>query len=66
MKHNVGSYDAGIRFVGGCAVMWLGVNAESWWGLLGAVPVITAALGFCPLYWPLGIDTTGPDHRDAR
>lgn len=66
MKHNVGSYDAGVRFVAGCAVMWLGVNTESWWGLVGLVPVLTAVFGFCPLYWPFGLDTTGPDQRAAK
>lgn len=66
MKHNVGSYDIGVRFIGGCAVMFWGVNAESWWGLLGAVPVITAACAFCPLYCLFRIDTTFTDRAPSK
>ena len=61
MKHNVGSYDAGVRFVAGCAMMFVGVQQESWWGLLGLIPVATAVFAFCPLYCPFHIDTTGVD-----
>ena len=61
MKHNVGSYDVGIRFIAGCAVMFWGVHAESWWGLLGGLPVLTAATEHCLLYDLLRIDTTFTD-----
>lgn len=66
MKHNVGSYDAGIRFVGGCAIMFIGVHQESWWGLIGVFPWLTAAFAFCPLYVPFHLDTTGPDERPVH
>jgi hypothetical protein len=61
MKHNVGSYDAAVRFVAGCAVLFWGVNVESWWGLLGVLPVLTAVSEFCPLYTLLHLDTTFTD-----
>lgn len=61
MKHNVGSYDAGIRFVAGCAAMFVGVQKESWWGLIGLVPLITAVCAYCPLYSLLRVDTSAVD-----
>jgi hypothetical protein len=57
MKTNVGSYDAGVRFILGCAVLFFSVNGLGWWGLLGLIPIANAACGFCPLYWLLRIDT---------
>jgi hypothetical protein len=29
----------------------------TWWGLLGAVPLLTGALGSCPLYTLFGLST---------
>jgi hypothetical protein len=57
MKTNVGSYDAGVRFLLGCVVLFLSVNGLGWWALLGLIPIITAACGFCPLYCLFHIDT---------
>lgn len=67
MKNNVGSYDAGIRFILGCAVLFLSVNGLGWWGLLGLIPIVSAACGFCPLYWILRIDTAAwEEAREAH
>lgn len=57
MKTNLGSYDAAIRFLVGCGVLFFSVNGLGWWGLLGALPILTAAVGFCPLYCLLRLDT---------
>jgi hypothetical protein len=54
---NVGLADRIIRTVIGVAVIAVGVAFHSWWGLLAAVPLVTAAVGFCPLYSLLGIST---------
>ncbi|HWA25926.1 MAG TPA: DUF2892 domain-containing protein [Lacunisphaera sp.] len=62
MKANIGSYDVAIRFVGGCLIAMWGVQKESWWGLIGLLPVITAIAGYCPLYSLFHIDTTAHDH----
>lgn len=35
----------------------------SWWALLGFVPLITGATGYCPLYALLGVSTVGKPHR---
>ena len=57
MRTNIGSYDEAVRFVGGCLIGFWGVRTESWWGLLGLLPVLTAAFHFCPLYALLHIET---------
>jgi hypothetical protein len=58
--HNVGGTDRLIRVVLGVAALaFFATNAgpHHWWGLIGIVPLATAALGWCPLYALLGIST---------
>jgi hypothetical protein len=62
MKTNIGSFDVGIRFVGGCLIGLIGVHSQTWWGLLGFLPSLTAMVGYCPLYSLFHIDTTAHDH----
>jgi hypothetical protein len=60
MKQNVGSMDRVLRVVLGLALLayyFLGQGSMRWIGLIGLVPLITAALGTCPLYSILGIST---------
>jgi hypothetical protein len=61
MKTNIGSYDAGIRFVGGCLIGLWGIHVESAWGWIGLVPALTGIFAFCPLYALLHISTTAQD-----
>ena len=62
MAHNVGSIDRVIRIVIGIALLSLVfVGPQTLWGLFGLVPLLTAFVGFCPLYRFLGIHT----HRAA-
>jgi hypothetical protein len=63
MKANVGSYDAGARFILGCGVLFMTVNGAGWWGALGLIPLITCTLGYCPLNQLLGIDTMAWEQR---
>ncbi|HEY8994124.1 MAG TPA: DUF2892 domain-containing protein [Lacunisphaera sp.] len=62
MKTNIGSFDGAARFVAGSLIGLWGVHVETWWGLIGTVPVLTALVGYCPLYALLHIDTTACDH----
>jgi hypothetical protein len=62
MKTNIGSFDIGARFLGGCLIGLWGVHAETLWGLIALPPVLTALTGFCPVYALLHIDTTACDH----
>lgn len=57
MKTNVGSLDRIIRVILGCAILGAGYYFKSWWGLIGAVPLLTAVFGFCPAYLPFGLNT---------
>lgn len=57
MKANVGSADRIIRFVLGAVIIVLGFYFKSLWGLVGLVPVATAALNFCPAYNLIGVST---------
>lgn len=56
----MGTFDRVVRAILGLALLGMFVLAEGslrWWGLLGMIPLVTAAIGFCPLYALLGIST---------
>jgi hypothetical protein len=57
MKKNVGSTDRVIRTILGVAIIGAGVYFQSWWGAIGAIPIVTALIGWCPPYAMLGINT---------
>jgi hypothetical protein len=57
VKANVGQTERIVRFVVGGAIVGIGLYYQSWWGLVGLVPIATALVGWCPPYALLGIDT---------
>ncbi len=57
MKANVGKADKVIRIILGVAIIGVGIYFKSWWGAIGIVPILTAAISWCPLYTPFGIKT---------
>jgi len=57
MKFNVGSADRVIRTIVGLGICAAGWYYHAWWGLIGLVPLVTAAIGWCPAYLPLGLST---------
>jgi hypothetical protein len=57
MKKNVGGTDKVIRIVLGLVIIALGLIYQSWWGLIGIVPLLTASINWCPVYVPMGIST---------
>ena len=57
MKCNIGKSDRVIRAVVGVGVLAAGAYYQSWWGLIGLVPLATAIFRFCPAYLPFGIST---------
>lgn len=57
MKKNVGSADKIVRLVIGIAIIAWGIFAQSWWGLVGIIPLFTATINWCPLYLPFGISS---------
>ena len=58
MKTNVGGIDRTLRIVIGLALIGLTLAGTIGpWGWIGVVPLLTAALGNCPLYTLLGVNT---------
>ena len=55
---NIGSADKAVRIVAGVALIALVFTGpQTPWGWLGLIPLLTAAISFCPLYRLLGIST---------
>jgi len=61
MKTNIGKIDAGLRVVAGLGILAAGYHYESFWGLVGLLPLFTAALGFCPAYTLFGFNSCRRD-----
>lgn len=60
MEANVGQTDRIVRIVAGLGLLSLiFVGPQTWWGLVGIVPLATAFINFCPAYKLLGVNTLG-------
>lgn len=58
MSANIGNLDAILRALVGLALLSLVfVGPQTYWGLIGIVPLVTAGMRFCPLYRLFGIRT---------
>lgn len=57
MNCNVGTGDKILRIIIGLAIGGLGIYFQSWWGLIGLIPILTAIFGFCPLYSIIKVNT---------
>lgn len=57
MKSNVGKTDKTVRIILGIIIAALGYYYHTWWGLVALIPILTAFMGFCPLYKIVGINT---------
>lgn len=58
MQKNLRRIDRVIRaIVGGLLMVLAATYVIRPWGWLGVIPVITAALGWCPAYMIFGIST---------
>jgi hypothetical protein len=59
-KKNEGTLDRALRVVAGLVLISLVfVGPQTAWGWIGIVPLVTGAVGSCPLYSILGINTCG-------
>ena len=63
MRHNVGGLDRQFRIAFGLVVIALGLYFRSWWGALGAIPLLTGLAGWCPVYLPFGTSTREPQPK---
>ncbi|HAB53785.1 MAG: hypothetical protein A2315_16210 [Ignavibacteria bacterium RIFOXYB2_FULL_35_12] len=61
MKKNMGSADRTIRMILGIGIIALGFYFQSWWGLVGIIPLATSLIGTCLIYLPFGISTCKTD-----
>ena len=57
MKKNMGTVDRILRGIIGVVLLAWGGYSQNLWGAIGAIPLFTAMVSWCPLYIPLGIDT---------
>ena len=55
---NAGTVDRALRAIVGLVLIALALTGTiGAWGWIGVVPLVTAALGWCPAYTLLGIKT---------
>jgi hypothetical protein len=58
MKTNEGNLDRALRVIAGLVLIGLAATGKvGLWGYIGIVPLLTGAVGFCPLYTVLGLNT---------
>ncbi len=58
MKKNAGTIDRALRVVAGLALIGLAATGNiGVWGYVGVVPLLTGAIGYCPLYSILGFNS---------
>ena len=64
MTKNEGTVDRALRVVAGLALIGLAAtNTVGAWGYIGIVPLLTGAVGMCPVYSLLGINTCPMNQR---
>jgi hypothetical protein len=60
MTINMGPFDRLLRVIGGIALLaWAYIGTSDWHmlGWIGLVPLATAAIGWCPAYSIIGVNT---------
>jgi hypothetical protein len=58
LPHNEHAVERAARVLIGLGLLSLVfIGPQSWWGLIGLIPLATGLLGSCPLYTMLGIST---------
>lgn len=58
MKQNMGGIDRGLRITAGVVLIGLAATGVGGaWGWIGAAPLATGLIGWCPAYLPFGWST---------
>jgi hypothetical protein len=60
MQQNVGGIDRVLRIALGIVILSLFFVLDQdkrWWALIGAVPLLTGLIGWCPAYLPFGVNS---------
>ena len=63
IKENVGGVDRTLRIIIGAVLIGIGLWYLSWWGAIGVVLMLTALLGWCPVYLPFGVSTSNKEKK---
>lgn len=59
--------DRALRVALGLALLSLVFfGPQTYWGLIGLVPLLTGLVGSCPIYTLLGVDTGSPADAKAK
>ena len=61
----MGSIDRTLRVIIALVIFAFGYYYQSWWGLIGLLPLLTAFSGFCPAYLPCSISTTKKEAHES-
>ena len=65
--HNEHKLDRALRVVVGLVLLSLVfMGPQTWWGLLGLVPLITGLVGSCPIYTMFGISSCSTKRGDKQ
>ena len=62
MNRNIATIDQILRIIMGVVLSTFGVFYNSWWGLLGFIPLVTGTMSWCPLYDLVGLSTLKSYH----
>lgn len=57
MIKNIGSTEKIVRVILGITILAFGLIYNSWLGLIGLIPIVTASISYCPLWSLFGIST---------
>lgn len=64
MKTNEGGLDRILRVIVGLVLIGLAATGTvGLWGYIGVIPLVTGAVGMCPLYSLLGINSCPAPRR---
>jgi hypothetical protein len=67
MTANVGNLDRALRIIAGLVLLSLVfVGPQTYWGLIGLVPLMTGLVGFCPAYRLFGLSSCPAASRSAQ
>ena len=64
MKTNEGVIDRSLRVIAGLVLIGLAATGTiGMWGYIGIIPLVTGAVGMCPIYSLLGINSCPAPRR---
>jgi hypothetical protein len=64
MDINIGFVERALRVVVGIVLLASAlVGPQTLWGLFGVLPLLSGAMGFCPIYYAFGVSGRSPTRR---